>query len=327
MPTITTRDYHFPKYRISTDTLRDQWGGGANGVKAKSVQAVDDDAVTLGLRAAEGVMSGRTEVDTLVFATTSEDYQYGTATPTLCEALGLPADVYTVTVTESTRAGTAALRVAHDSVNSEAKAALVVAAEAPQPEPGTDREKTAGAGAAAALVESDGGGFNQVAQATNTRSVLEEWQAPDHVSRHRADDRYGRDLGYVAGIENAVETVLNEVGWASKQVDALVLQQPNPKFVTRLSRTLGLDDAVVAPSLATQYGDLGSASALATLSQTPAMEGDRIIVASYGSGIADAIAYETSKPVDARPEPDADEFTELDYAEYLHATENLRRST
>jgi 3-hydroxy-3-methylglutaryl CoA synthase len=306
--------------------VRDQWGGGANGVKAKSVQAVDDDAITLGLRAAGGVLDGRTDVETVVFATTSEAYQYGTATPTLCNALGLPADVYTVTVTESARAGTAALQIAHDSVKSGAQTALVVGAETPQPEPGTDREKTAGAGAAAALVESDGDGFARIAQATNTRSVLEEWQAPTGGTRYRADDRYARDWGYVAGIENAVETVLDEADWAAEQVDAFAVQQPNPKFVSRVSRTLGLDEAVVAPSLATQHGDLGSASALATFSRASAAEGDRVVVASYGSGVADALAYEATGAVDARPAPDADDFTELDYVEYLHATENLRGS-
>jgi hydroxymethylglutaryl-CoA synthase len=326
MSTIIAREYHFPRYRLPTGAVRDQWGGGANGVKAKSVQAVDDDAVTLGLRAAKGVLDGRTDVDTLVFATTSGDYQYGTATPTMCEALGLPADVYTVTVTESARAGTAALRVANDSVDSGAETALVVAAEAPQPEPGTDREKTAGAGAAAALVEAGGSGFTQVSQATNTRNVLEEWQASNNATRHRADDRYGRDLGYVAGIENAVETVLDETEWTPDQVDALALQQPNPKFVSRVSRTLGLDDATVAPSLATQHGNLGSASVLATLARTEAAEGDRIVVASYGSGVADAIAYEATEAVDSRPAPDADDLTELEYVEYLHATESLRGS-
>lgn len=326
MSLVTARESHFPRYRLSTGTVRNQWGGGASGVQSKSVQAVDDDPLTLGLGAAEDVLDGITDVDTVVFATTTGDYQYGIVTPTLCEALGLPADVNAMTVTESARAGTAALKIAHDSVESTEGTALVVAAETPQPEPGTDREKTAGAGAAAVLVESTAnGGFGRIAQATNTRSVLEEWQADD-ATRHQADDRFARDWGYVDGIENAVETVLADADWSRENVDALVVQQPNPKFVSQVSRALDMGDAVVASSLATTHGDLGSASALAGLAQASAEEGDRLVVASYGSGVADAIAYEATGRVEARPTPAESEYTDLDYVDYLQVTENLRRS-
>ncbi|MFB6164158.1 MAG: 3-oxoacyl-[acyl-carrier-protein] synthase III C-terminal domain-containing protein [Haloarculaceae archaeon] len=321
MATVTRRGLYLPRYRIGTGAIREQWGGGADGVKSKAVQAKDDDPTTLSVRAGQSVLDGRRDVDALFFASTTPVYEYGSVTPFLAEALDLPEDTYVQSFAETARAGTAALRAAADAVAGDSDAVLVVAAETPSPEPRTDREKTAGAGAAAALVEADGDGLDQAATAARARPVLDEWRAPGGEPLQSADDRFGRDVGYVETARRAIEDALDTAGWAADDVDALVVTQPNGKFASRLAGAVGVGDALATPSFGREYGDLRAASALGSLALSDLSAGDRVVVAGYGAGTADAVAYEATAVPEPADEPG--EGTALDYVQYLEHVDQL----
>ena len=316
MSVVTSRGLRVPRYRIGTSTIRDHAPGGSSGVRSKAVPAKDDDPVTLGLAAARATLDG-SDVDAVYFATATPLYTYGSATPLLTEALGLDEATEVRTFTESNRAGTAALGAAADAADARGQTVLVVAADVPTPAQGSDREKTAGAGAGAVVIEPGGDGLAFVGRGSCTRNLLEAWQAPEDEQRHEADDRFARDIGYVESTVRAVERAVDAAGWANEDVDALVVNQPNPRFPGRISRELGLhDDAVAGPGFASQYGDLGSASALAVLSWAELGEGDRVVVGSYGAGVADAYSLR----VEGRPpSPSANpaEPERLGYVEYL----------
>lgn len=328
MAYITDRSSYVPPFRLPTSRIREQWGGGTGGVKSKSVKAVDDDAVTLGIEAARATLPTGASVDSVVFATTTPVYQYGSTAPLICNALGLEAATHTVALTESSRAGTAALRAARELLSVSSGRALVVASEAPAPAPDTEWEKTAGAGAGAALLESEPEaptGLAIEAAATCSRPILDEWQAPGSSDRKRADARFRRDVGYVETAAKAVLDVLDVAGWNPEEVDALVLNQPNPGYGTKLASEAGVPtDRVTGTDLVAELGDLAAASPLVSLARLSAERGDRIVVCGYGSGVADAIALTATADTAAaigteRP------TTELNYLEYLEHTDNLRR--
>lgn len=310
---------YFPRYRIPTSSIRDRWGGGGtDGVRTKVVQANDDDSTTLAVKAGRDALAGRTDVDAVFLATTTPVYGYGSVTPFVAESLGLGEETYVQTFGESARAGTAALRAAHGAVATGSDTVLVVAAEAPSPSPRSDWEKVASAGASAAIVESDGAGLERVATGTAMRPLLEEWRAPDSETVSSADDRFARNVGYVETSRQAVDRALDDAGWAATAVDGLVLTHPNGTFAGRLAGTLGVADALATPSFGSEYGNLRSASAMGSLAMADLEVDDRVVVAGYGAGTADALAYEVTEPPSSPAPPTAGrETVELDYVDYL----------
>lgn len=319
---INTRGLALPRYRISTGAIRDQWGGGAKGVQTKAVQAKDDDPTTLAVRAGRAALDARTDVDAVFFATTTPVYEYGSVTPFLAESLGLDDDTYVQSFSESARAGTAALRAAHEAVATDSESVLVVAAEAPSPEPESDWEKVAGAGAAAAVVEADGEGLEQVATGSCARPLLEEWREPGSETLNGADARFARNIGYVQTTSRAIDRALEDAGWTPDAVSSLVVTHPNGKFASRLAGAVGVGDALATPSFGSDYGNLRAAGALGSLARADLEAGDRVVVAGYGSGTADALAYEVSEPPAAAAPPG--ETVELNYVEYLEHANQLK---
>lgn len=316
MPTVTRRGLYLPRYRIGTGVIREQWGGGTNGVKSKVVQAKDDDPTTLAVKAGRIALNGRVDIDALFFASTTPIYKYGSITPFLAESLGLNDDTYVQTFRESARAGTAALRAAGETVAAGTDSVLVIAAETPSPSPETDWEKTAGAGAAAVLIEANGDGLNQVGSASCARPVLDEWQAPGGSPLQSADDRFGRDVGYIGTTQRAIESVLDHVGWEPDDVDTFAVTHPNGKFAGRLASAIGVGDGALAtPSFGRKWGNLRAASALGSLSQAELTADNNVVIAGYGVGTADAVAYEVTAPL--TPATNSDETVELNYVEYL----------
>lgn len=325
MGVVTGRSLCLPKYRLKTDVIREHWGGGSSGVKQKVVQASDDEPVTLGIRATKAAVDDPSRVDSVFFATSTPTYQYGYTVPTLCDALGLSEDTYVQVFGQSNRAGTAALRAAHDAVAGDsADVALVVASDVPNPVPGGDQEKTAGAGASALVVESDATAGLQARQAaTATQDLIEEWKPRDKVTRQAADQRFTREVGYVRMVEKALRSVMDDLGWEASDVDVFVVNQPNPKFLSRLVSSVGMTEQQIAtPAFAERHGNLRSASAFAVLSQTNLSAEENVVVASYGTGTADAIAYEVTSEVPAQ-ETTTQSTKQLNYVEYLKHIDQL----
>lgn len=322
MAAITSCAGYIPPFRIATDAIRERWGGGSKGVETKAVGAPDDDSVTLAIEAGRRTLERGTDVSTLVFATTTHPYRYGEVGPLVAEQLDLPADTYTQTVTGSGRAGTAGLRSALSQVAATGEAALVVASERPQPDPDTAQEMTVGAGAGAVLIEpGDDTGLVSVATGSHSKPLLEAWQAPDGPRRD-ADNRFGRDTGYVDTLESAVRDALSVADWDSSDLDALVVSQPSPRFPGRLAGALGLDsDVVEATGIAANVGNLESASPVVGLARADLDAGDRIVVAGYGSGSADALAFEVAS--EPSTDLDVDDPTDISYLDYLEYTDNI----
>jgi hydroxymethylglutaryl-CoA synthase len=322
MSSITKLGYRLPRYRLSTDPIRDRHGGGSQGVKTKAVQVPDQDPVTLGVSVARDLLPDGTP-DGLFFASSTPLYEYGAVTPTVVEALDLPEGVFTSSFSGSTRAGSEALRAAHHFADATGGTGLVVSAEAPTPAPGTAYEKTAGAGAAAAVIDPGDAGLAQVAARTDTRNVADEWQAPTERRRHTADDRYRREAGFVETVRTAATETVETAGWAVDDIDHFAVAQPSPRYFSRAVSTLDIDrEMAVAPSFARDHGDLGAATPLVVLAHADLRPDDKVLMVGYGTGIADGFAYAVTDAAPAVHRTE-EEPVEIDYLDYLQTTDNL----
>ncbi len=269
-------------------------------------------------------------VASLHLASTSLPYAEKAQTSTVAGALGLGPDVFSSEHTTSARAGTeafvcAALRLA--AGDAEDEQALVLASEASRLSPVDPAEHGLGAGAAAILL-----GHTGWARVLGWHSVTRESLGTRF--RPAGSDR-PRDLGLaVYGrrmLEEGVSAVISGLARAVAGAAALgsarpvplaehlaayrliILPQPDGRVPLELASKLGIKPSQVEPGLVVRkWGDQGSAQPwLALATGLGAMDGpavgDRVLVVSYGPGLAlDAVALEMTGPpvvVTRVPEP------------------------
>ena len=153
---ITSYGAYIPRTRLPLSVI----GGRPpkEGGPERAVAWNDEDAVTLGAAAAIHCLKDldRSQVDMLIFASTTLPFQEKQAAALVARVLDLGRDVETADHTGSTRAGTSALRAAFDAVKAgSARSVLVIASDARMAAPKSGMEANFGDGAAAFLVSKE----------------------------------------------------------------------------------------------------------------------------------------------------------------------------
>lgn len=315
---------YVPPARLAVRALRANWPGVAapGGVSTVSVPGFDEDAVTLGVEAADCALGAggveASSVELLAFATCSAPYLEHSPAVEVARALGLPRACEVVDLAGSTIGGVAALRLAHDAVaGGRVRRALVVAADQRRGAPGSAIEAL-GAGAAAAIVEADGP-LRLLRFAAWRHGVPTRWRPDGDVSLRSFDDsRYE----LYEQVLPALEAALGEIALADPAFCAL--GPLDVRSLGALARSLKLACPTGTEEVA-GVGDLGAAAALLALANclspaggagqgvAPGSEG-LVVALEPGSG-ALACAAELVAPVAVRHSrpPTA----EVGYVEFL----------
>ncbi|WP_306058284.1 zinc ribbon domain-containing protein [Natronococcus wangiae] len=314
---ITGIGAYAPRFRIDAEAFEDAWGQfQASGVNEKAVPGADEDSLTMAYEAAaralEAAGTAPESVGWLAFASSRPPLDEGELTPRLGAMLALSDATAGHSFAGSTRAGTRALRAGMDALESDAKTALVVAADAPRGAPDEDVDHAAGAGAAAFVLESEG-----------PATVVDRgtYAAPYPGTRFRetgSDETRGLDVtgydrrAFTETIRGAVEELEVE-----PEPDAAAIQAPDGKLPYRAASAAGVGaDAIRACATVHDLGDLGAASVPVSLADALASGRDSILAVSHGGGAgADAFVLEADGevPVVSALEGDGP----LSYAEYL----------
>ncbi|WP_435063751.1 zinc ribbon domain-containing protein [Halobaculum sp. EA56] len=294
---------YVPTARLPASEVADATGRfRARGVDAVAVPAPDEDALTMGVAAAEralaaaGVETGA--LSGLAFATTTPPLAEEDLTPRLGAALGVPADATTRYAGRSTRAATRALRGARDAG---AFPALVVAADAPRGEPNAPEGHAAGAGAAAVVLTDDrGAGAALVGDA--------EAAAEYPGTRYRRPGRetveglgvttYDR-AAFVRPVAVAADLLAADADAPDPTTaDALAVTAPDGDLPARAAGGIGLDPDAVSTPVRT-LGDAGAAAPLLGLAAALHAGATRTLLVGWGSGAgADALVVEGLAPVE-----------------------------
>lgn len=305
-----------PRLRIVAEEFEDAWGSfNAAGVKQKAVPEADEDALTMGVEAAERALdvAGYSGADVchLAFATTSPPMAEEDLSARLANVLGVPDGVTTRTMTGSTRVGAQALSGALDAGPWGEKIGLVIISDCPKGAPDSDVEHAAGAGSAALVV--DGNGPGKVLDRTSHVDTY-----PGTRFRTGGDDKttglgvtqYDREA-FITTLGGAVDTLDDSL----EDVDAAAVQSPDGKLPYRATAALGIDaETIAAAETVSSLGDTGAASVFIGAATAFTQDTERLLVAAYGSGAgANAILLEGPVPVESA----LDGKTELSYAEYL----------
>ena len=293
---------HIPRTRLPFSVLAGKIA--QKGDPERSVAWNDEDSITLGVTAAIHCLEGfdRSQVDMLLFASTTLPFQEKQAAALAARALDLPRDLQSADLTGSTRAGSLALRAAFDAVRSgSAKMALVIASDTRLAAPGSGLETKFGDGAAAFLI-SDGDTLASLDHfATVTDEITDLWRPTGHDYVHTWEDRFVVQESYLPNMTRVFEALLERAESRVGDYDHIAISAPDARSHATLARSCEIEASALQSPL---FGRLGNAgAAFAPLQLIAALEaagpGERLLMLDFGSG-ADATAFTTTDAIGKR---------------------------
>jgi hydroxymethylglutaryl-CoA synthase len=287
-----------PTARLHLGELVRQWGlsptqermYALNGRNAVSVNALDEDIVTLSVEAAEpaiAALSDRQRPQSLLIGSESHPYAVKPSASTVAEALSLAPDVFAADVEFACKGGTAAVMLSiGQTLGGLVPSALAIGADCPQSAPGSLLEASVGAGAAAFVISREAIAATVDAVASMTSDVCDFWrrdlmQFPSVVGKFSVDEGY---LAHTCSVANALFQVTSST---PEDFAYVCFHQPYASLPMAAAAKLGirqdkLKQSLVAGKIGNTYSScclLGLCSVLEV-----AHPGERILLVSFGSG-------------------------------------------
>ncbi|HZD44298.1 MAG TPA: hydroxymethylglutaryl-CoA synthase [Methanomicrobiales archaeon] len=310
---IMTYGVYIPRFRIRVQEIARVWGAnpediaGGLGVYEKSVPDVDEDTATIAVEAARSALSKRNidPVDIGAVYVGSESHPYAVK-PTACtvgQAIGATPCMTAADYEFACKAGTAGIQTCMGLVQSGmVKYGMAIGSDVAQGAPGDALEYTAAAGGAAYIIGMD----DPIARINHTCSYTTD--TPDFWRREGQDyprhgGRFTGEPGYFKHILGASEMLLAHMRKTAGDYAYAVFHQPNAKFPRKVAQTLGFSFDQIKPGLVVpKLGNTYSGSSMIGLAATldVAKAGDRIFVASFGSGAgSDAFDVEVTDAIES----------------------------
>lgn len=293
MAGIISYGAYIPLWRLSRDVIAEAWGSASIGGE-RSIANNDEDTITMATEAAIDCLGSleRETVDGLYFASTTAPYKEKECSTLVATAADLRPEIITADFGNSLRAGTQALRAALDAVISgSASEVLVTASDCRIGYPRSNYEQAFGDAAAALLL---GSTAKPAVTVENSYSLSNEmydlWRLDKDAYVQSWEDRFIMEHGYTENMEKAISGLLRKTGLSAKDITKAVLYAPALRAQQALARRIGFDiNTQLQDLLINDVGIAGCAHPFLMLVACleEAKPGDKILVASYGSG-ADA---------------------------------------
>jgi hydroxymethylglutaryl-CoA synthase len=302
MPGICRIATYLPRRRLDRSLIARAWGSRV-AAGSRTVAAVDEDALTMGIDAALACIAGDDPggFDGVSFASTSAPYLEKQVASMVATTIDLPRDAAVADFGGSARASLAALRAACDAVRAGSLARpLVVAADVRPAEPGSELEAQLGDGAACAAV----GGDEVIAELVSAAAVSEQftyaWRTDEQRYVQVADARFGNQYGVARDVPEAVTAALRKAELPPARVATLCLAMPDPRAAGDAAKRIGCDPKTQLAT-ALEVGVLGTPDPMVLLGRAleTAKPGDFVVVAAYGEG-ADALVFRATDALPAR---------------------------
>jgi len=288
---------YVPRYRIKVESIAAQWGTDAQSfktglkVREKSVPAPDQDTITMSVEASRNALM-RAEIDpsqigAVYVGSESHPYAVKPSGTTVAEAIGATPDVHCADYEFACKAGSEAMFVALQLVESGAmQYALAIGADTSQGAPGDALEYTASAGAAAFIM----GNQNPIAICEHSFSYMTDtpdfWRR-EHQFYPQHAGRFTGEPAYFKHVINCAKSTMERAGMKPSDFTYAVFHQPNGKFPLRAGKKLGftpeqLQIGLLCPEIGNTYSGASPLGLTAILDE--AKPGDYVLMVSYGSG-------------------------------------------
>ena len=286
---------HIPRYRLGKERV----GGGS--AQEKAVANFDEDSVTMAVAAGIDCLRGmdRSQVDGLLFATTTPPYAEKQCASIIAAALDLRKDIFAADVTGVLRAGTNAVKMALDAIAAgSAKQVLVVAADMRLAGPRGDAERNIGDGAAAVLVSRGDVVATVEGSYFVTETMLDTWRSQGDTFIRSWEDRFVVEEGLQRVVPEAVGAFMQKYKLTPRDFARACFYAPDARRSTEMGRRLGFAPEQLQDHLFGKVGNTGAAYPLMLLvgALESAKPGDRVLVASYGDG-SDVFAFQATESI------------------------------
>lgn len=295
---------YVPIYRLPAREISILWRDGQDRqflpIKQKSVPGKDEDTVTMSIEAAKNALN-RAQIDPKLIRAVwvgSESHPYAVK-PTgtiVAEVLGIINDTLSADMEFACKAGTEAMQAGFAFVGSSmGKYALAIGMDTAQGRPGDALEYTASAGGAAFII---GPGDEALAVLEGSYSYVSD--TPDFFRRAyqkypEHGNRFTGDPAYFKHITGAVSNLLQGLELNPSDFTYAVFHQPNTKFPQKVARQLGFTkEQVKFGLLSPEIGNTYAGASVIGLTDIldNAKPGDRVLIASFGSGAgSDALSF------------------------------------
>jgi len=309
---IITYGVYIPRYRIRVEEIARVWGAnaadisGGLGVFEKSVPDMDEDTATIAVEAARNALARRAvdpeEIGAVYVGSESHPYAVKPTACTVGEAIGATPHMTAADFEFACKAGTAGIQTCMGMVASGMITyGLAIGSDVAQGAPSDALEYTAAAGGAAFIIGRD----DPIAILNHTCSYTTD--TPDFWRREgqnypRHGGRFTGEPGYFKHVEGATRLLFEQLNKSAKDYEYAVFHQPNAKFPQKVAKVLGFKPEQIRPGLVVaRLGNTYSGATPIGLAATLdiAKPGDRIFVASFGSGAgSDAFDIEVTDAID-----------------------------
>jgi 3-hydroxy-3-methylglutaryl CoA synthase/uncharacterized OB-fold protein len=303
MAGIISYGAYIPLWRLSREVIAKAWESASIGGE-RSVANNDEDTITMASEAAIDCVAGleREKVDGLYFASTTSPYKEKECSTLVAMAADLRPEIITADFANSLRGATQAFRAALDAVVSgSVSQVLVTASDSRIGYPRSNYEQIFGDAAAALLI---GNTAKPAVTLEGSYSLSNElydvWRLDKDTYVHSWEDRFIIEHGYTENMEKAISALLRKKGLSVQDITKAVLYAPTSRAQQGLARRLGFDvKTQLQDLLINNVGITGCAHVLLMLvaALEEAKAGDRILLASYGSG-CDAFLFTVTKEVE-----------------------------
>lgn len=298
---ITAYGVCLPYYRIKRRTIFEAMGWfnpGLAGIAAgeKTVANHDEDSLTLAVGAGMDCCRevDRGEITSFLLASTSLPYTERSGSAIAALAMNLPDATRTADFSGALKAGTTALISA--LTDSDPGLKLVAAADCRLGKAGGSQEGLFGDAAVAFTV----GSGDVIASFEGHHSLSADFSDNRRLQGDQFvrpwEERWVRQEGYLKFIPQTIGGLLGKIGLEIKDVAKVVFPPLSARDHAALARTMGLEKGQVQDPLVQEVGNAGSAHPLLMLASAleEAQPGDRIVLASYGSG-SDALLFQVTE--------------------------------
>ncbi len=288
---------YIPRFRITSEEIGKVWGkdgkayGKALGVESKSVPDLDEDPITMSVEAARAALAriklDPADIGAIFVGSESHPYAVKPSGTIVAEAINASPDLTVADFEFACKAGTASIQAAMGLVKGGyIKAGLAIGSDTSQGAPGDPLEYTASAGAGAFII----GSKNVIAEINDTISFTTD--TPDFWRREgqtypRHGGRFTGEPAYFKHILSCGKNLFAKMQTEPSDYDFAVFHQPNGKFPTKVSRSLGfspeqIEAGLLCPKIGNTYSATVPLGLCAILDE--AKPGDRIFAVAYGSG-------------------------------------------
>ncbi len=333
---------YIPKYRIKAEEIAAIWGQDPRRIieglriQEKSVPGLDEDSATMAIEASRNALMRAgidpTEIGAVYSGSESKVYAVKPNATMVGDALGVGHKYMAADVEFACKAGTATMQMLIAEVEAGMiDCGLAIGIDTAQGRPGDALEYSAAAGGAAFLIGRDEKKI--VAKLEHTCSSSSD--TPDFWRRQKEEfpvhrERFSGKPSYETQIALSVGMLLEKLDLKAADFDRAVFHTPNGKFPLAIGKKLGftmkqMEAGYIVPVVGNTYSGaslLGFASTLDT-----AGSGERILVASYGSGAgSDAFSWVTTPQLKKRRELAPSVRDYIDHKQYLSYGQYIRHT-